>query len=528
MWLYLNIFILKFIIMISIEEMATFCKRRGFIYPNSEIYGGLSGFFDYGPLGVEIKNNIKKQWWKFHVHSRPDIVGIDGTIISHPKVWQASGHVNSFQDIMIECSNCHEKYRADQFIEDQLKINANTLSVKKINELIKKHKLKCSKCNKQTLQEAIPFNLMFQTNIGPKKDKSSVAYLRPETAQLIFTNFKLVYENSRLKLPFGIAQIGKAFRNEISPRNFLFRSREFEQMEIEYFVHPKKRETCPYLTKEFLKHEILVYSQDMQIDNLKPKKIVIDQALKNKIIKNPWHAYWLALEHKWFISLGCNQNNFRIRQHLKDELSHYSKDTWDLEYNFPFGWKELLGIADRSDYDLKQHSEFSKKDLSIFDEETKTKILPQVIAEPSLGVDRSFLVFLYDAYTYDKKRKNIVLKLNPKLTPVQVSVFPLLSNRSELVNLATEVFNLLKNDFVCEYDEAGSIGRRYSRNDETGTLLGCTIDFDTLKDKATTLRHRDTTKQIRVKIEKLKETIQKIIDGKKFEQLGKLINTRAK
>ncbi len=512
--------------MISIDEITTFCKRRGFIYQNSEIYGGLSGFFDYGPLGVELKNNIKQQWWKFHVQSRSDIVGIDGSIITHPKVWQASGHISSFSDIMTECENCHERYRADQLIEDQLRIRADGLSVEKINSLIKKNKLTCPLCKKGKLSEASRFSLMFQTYVGPKKNEESLAYLRPETAQLMFTNFKLVQENARLKLPFGIAQIGRAFRNEISPRNFLFRCREFEQMEIEYFVHPEKRNECPYIN-QVLNHEITIYSEEMQKKDYKAKKMKISEALDKKIIKNPWHAYWLATEHKWFTSLGANPDNFRIRQHLKEELSHYSSDTWDIEYNFPFGWKELEGIADRSDYDLQQHIKFSKKDLSLFDEETKKKIVPYVISEPSLGVDRTFLVFLFDAYTYDKKRENIVLKLHPKLASFKVAVFPLLSNRPELMEKAKEVFDLLKEDFTCFFDESGSIGRRYFRQDEVGTPYCITIDFDSLKKEDITVRDRDSTKQIRVKIKDLKETIKNLLNNEIiFEKAGKIINAK--
>ena len=508
--------------MISIEEMASFCKRRGFVYPTSEIYGSLAGFFDYGPLGVELKNNIKREWWKFHVHSRDDVVGIDGSILAHPKTWKASGHVDSFADVMVECKNCHERFRGDQLLEDQLKIHADGFSPKKIDSLIKKNKINCPMCNKGKLSSASSFNLMFQTSIGAKQSKESVAYLRPETAQIIFTNFKLVHENARLKLPFGIAQVGKAFRNEISPRHFLFRLREFEQLEIEYFVHPKKRDECPFI-KEVSDHEILIYSIDMQKNNYKAKKMKIKNALKNKIIKNQWHGYWLALEHKWFVSLGASADRFRIRQHLKDELSHYSTDTWDLEYEFPFGWKELEGIADRGDFDLQQHITHSKKDLSLYDEENKKKIVPHVIAEPSLGVDRTFLVFLYDAYTHDKKRNNVVLKLHPKLTPVQVAVFPLLSNREELIDKSKEVFDLLKGDLTCEYDSSGSIGRRYARRDEIGCPLCVTIDFDSLKKRDVTIRERDSAKQIRVKIKDLKEILLGILNGAKLAKFGKFI-----
>ena len=508
--------------MISIDEMATFCKRRGFVYPNSELYGGIAGFFDYGPLGVELKNNIKREWWKYHVHSRDDVVGIDSSIITHPGVWEASGHLGSFQDIVVECKNCHERYRADQLIEERTKKRADVLSVKKIIELMKEYKIKCQKCGKDALSEPSPFNLMFQTHIGLKKDNESVAYLRPETAQSIFVNFKLVQENARLKLPFGIAQIGKAFRNEISPRGFLFRSREFEQMEIEYFVHPDKRNECLHVD-EILDCEILIYSAEMQEKNDKPKIMKIKTALNKKIIKNPWHAYWLVNEYRWFVSLGAHEKSFRIRQHLKDELSHYSTDTWDLEYGFPFGWKELLGVADRGNFDLQQHMKYSKKDLFVFDEETKKKIIPHVIAEPSLGVDRAFLAFLFDAYEYDKERKNVVLKLHPKLAPITVGVFPLLSNREELVKKTKEVLNLLREDFNCFYDEGGSIGRRYFRQDEAGTPVCVTCDFDTLDSNTLTLRDRNTAKQVRIKITDIKDAIFKFLNGAKLEDFGKIV-----
>ncbi len=506
---------------VSIDEMATFCRRKGFVYPSSEIYGSLSGIFDYGPFGVELKNNIKQEWWKAHVQRREDIVGMDGAIISHQKVWEASGHLTGFSDVILECKKCKEKVRGDVFIEDQLKISTEGLKVKDINVIIKKNKLKCLKCGGE-FKEASDFNLMFPVHVGANKDSNSIAYLRGETAQLIFANFKKVVENSRLKLPFGIAQIGKAFRNEIAPRNFLFRCREFEQMEIEYFVKPKDNK-CPYI-KEVLNHKLKILSAEMQEKNQEEKETTIKQALQKKIIKNEWHAYWLAYEHKWFISLGANANNFRIRQHKRKELAHYSSDCWDLEYNFPFGFKELEGIADRSDYDLQQHIKHSGQDLSLFDEETKQKIIPHVVAEPSLGVDRAFLVFMFDAYEYDKKRDNIVLKLNPKLAPVKVAVFPLLKNKKSLVKKARDVYNLLKEKFVCIYDESSSIGRRYARQDESGTFLGVTIDFDSLKKNDCTIRSRDTTKQIRVKIKDLKEVIEKLIEGGNLSKFGKYIN----
>jgi glycyl-tRNA synthetase len=504
---------------LSIEDMATFCKKKGFVYQNSEIYGSLAGFWDYGHLGVELKNNLKSEWWKYHVQGRQDIVGIDGSIITHPKVWEASGHVENFEDIMLTCSKCREKVRADHFIDEKLKINVEGQPVEKINSIIKKNKLKCQKCNSE-FKDINKFNLMFKTNVGPKEGSSS--YLRPETAQVIFTDFKLIVDNARLKLPFGIAQVGKAFRNEISPRDFLFRCREFEMMEIEYFVDPEKADDCPFI-KNVLNHELNVYSSEMQEKNQKHKKIKIKDALAKKIIKTQWHAYWLTLEHKWFTSLGANKDNFRIRQHLKDEKSHYALDTWDLEYNFPFGWKELQGIANRTDFDLKQHMKHSGQDLSLFDEESKKKIVPHVIAEPSQGVDRAFLVFMFDAYDFDKKRGNVVLKLHPKLAPIKVGVFPLVSNKPQVVKKAKEVYNELKSEWNCIIDFSGSVGRRYSRQDESGTPLCCTLDFQSLKDDTATLRDRDTTNQIRVKIKDIISVISRFMNGEKFNSLGKKV-----
>ncbi len=503
---------------LTIDEMATFCKRKGFVYPNSEIYGGFSGFFDYGPFGVELKNNIKHEWWKAHVRSRSDVVGIDGSIITHPGVWEASGHVANFTDIMAECAKCKNKVRADHIVEDKAKVSATGLYAPQLQELIFKHRVKCLRCGSDDMKVTQPFNLMFKTTVGPGSGKDSEAYLRPETAQLIFANFKLVQENARMKLPFGIAQIGKAFRNEIAPRDFLFRCREFEQMEIEYFVHPKKVEDCPFVA-EYYSHELNVLTSDMQNKERQPKKMKIKEMLDKKLIL-PWHAYWLAFEHQWFVSLGAKAENLRVRQHVKEEKSHYATDTWDLEFNFPFGWKELEGISNRSDYDLQQHIKASGKDLSYFDPETGMKVVPHVVAEPSLGVDRTFLVFLFDAYEYDTKRENVVLHLNPKLAPIKVAVFPLLSNREELVMAAKKVYGELKKELSCFYDENGSIGRRYFRMDEAGTMYCVTVDFDSLQKHDVTVRDRETTKQARVKIKDLANILQQLISGKtSFENL---------
>ncbi|MAG08417.1 glycine--tRNA ligase [Candidatus Woesearchaeota archaeon] len=485
---------------ISIQEMATFCKKKGLVYPNSDIYGGIAGFWDFGSLGTELKNNIKNNWWNYHVQSREDIVGVDGSIITNPKVWEASGHVGSFVDIAVVCRKCGNKTKLD------------------------KHevgKVKCEKCGGE-FENKGEFNPMFTTQVGVIKGDSVKTYLRPETAQLMFTDFKLVMENSRLKLPFGIAQIGKSFRNEISPRDFLFRCREFEQMEIEYFIHPKAVNSCPYL-KEVLDYELLVYSSDMQKKKSKPKLMKVKAALDKKIIKTKWHAYWLAAEHRWFVELGADSAKLRVRQHLQEEKSHYALDTWDLEYEFPFGWKELQGIANRTDFDLKQHMKFSGQDLSVYDEERKEKVVPYVVAEPSLGVERTFLVFMFDAYNNDKKRGNVVLKLHPKLAPVKVGIFPLVKNKPDIVKKAKDIYDDLKGEFVCQYDESASVGRRYARADEIGIYAAITIDFESLKDDSVTLRSRDSTHQIRIKINDLKGILKRFLNGERLEALGKII-----
>ncbi|MFW5846769.1 MAG: glycine--tRNA ligase [Nanoarchaeota archaeon] len=484
---------------LTIEDMANFCKQKGFVFNSGNIYGGLAGFWDFGPLGVELKNNIKKHWWNFHVQQREDIVGIDGAIITHPKVWEASGHVENFVDIAVICKNCKNKFKVDE------------------SEL---SSARCDKCNSNDLENKGKFIPMFTTSVGPIESDSLKAYLRPETAQLIFANFKNVLDTSRMKLPFGIAQIGKSFRNEIAPRNFLFRSREFEQMEIEYFIDPAKIETCPHKIPNV---EVLIYSSEMQLKNKKPVKMKISTALENKTIKLPWHAYWIAVELEWFFNLGANKNNFRIRQHLPDEKSHYATDTWDLEYNFPFGWKELQGIADRGCYDLSQHENNSKKDLKYFSEEKKKKISPIVISEPSLGVERAMLVFLFDAYRKNKKGET-VLRLLPQLSPIKASIFPIIK-KTQYEKISQEIFNELKKEFNVAYDKSGSIGKRYARNDEIGTPYCITIDDKSPNKKDVTIRDRDTKKQIRVKISELKETLRKLIYQEiEFEKAGKIIN----
>jgi len=491
--------------MITIEELAAFAKKKGFVFPSTEIYGGMAGFFEYGPLGVELKNNIKDNWWRYFVKSREDIYGIDGSLITSGKIWEASGHLNSFADLITECKKCKKNHRADHLIEDKLKINVEGMDVNKVNKIIKDNKIKCPDC-KSELNEINSFNLMFPVSVGAGSESETTAYLRGETAQIIFTAFKNVVDSSRVKLPFGIAQIGKAFRNEISPRNFLFRTREFEQMEIEYFIRPKTKK-CPFLEKKHTNLEFLFLSATDQEKNKKQKKVKLSSLIKKKLL-GEWHAYWLAESYLWFTGLGIKEKNLRIRQHTKDELSHYSSATFDIDYNFPFGWKELYGNANRGQFDLQQHEKFSNKNMHVFDEETKQKLIPRVI-EPSFGVDRTFLTVLYDAFYDDKKRGNIVLKFNPKIAPIQVGVFSLVN---KLNKETRKVFDMLKDDFVCVFDKGGSIGRRYARADEQGIPYCITFDFESLEDKSVTIRNRDDTKQRRVKISELKEELRKLLN----------------
>jgi len=484
----------------QIDKIIALAKRRGIVFPNSEIYGTFAGFFDYGNYGSELKRNVENSWWKYFVQERDDMVGIDGAIITHPEVWRASGHLESFNDPLVECAKCKKKYRADSLVEDELKISVDGLSLNHLKELMEKHKIRCPD-DKGELKFLQPFNLMFKTSVGA--EAKNEAYLRPETAQVIFTNFKIIQNSARKKLPFGIAQIGKSFRNEISPRNFVFRAREFSQMEIEYFINPKKMDKCEFLTKKHLDYELNVLDGNSQEKKQQHKKAKIKDLLEEKTIKTPWHAFWIVESMKWFEKIGIKKENLRIREHTKTELSHYSTETWDVEYNFPWGWKELEGIANRTDFDLKQHMKFSKTDLNYFDEETKEKVVPFVI-EPSFGLDRTIMVLLLDSYSEEKDgdEMKIKLKLSADIAPVRIGVFPLMK-KDGLAEKAKEVFESLKKDFVCEYDESGSIGKRYARADEIGTPFAVTIDYDTLKDETITVRNRDSTKQVRVKIKDL-------------------------
>jgi len=419
------------------EKIVALAKRRGFIYPSSEVYGGFGGFWDFGPNGVELKNNIKRLWWGDVVMRRSEVVGVDSAIVLNPKVWEASGHTGSgFADPLRECKSCHHRFRADDLKKD-----------------------KCPDCGGELTEEK-KFNILVKTFIGSVEDKSTQAYLRGETCQGIFLNFKNIIDTSSVKIPFGVAQIGKAFRNEITPGNFIFRSREFEMMELEYFVKPGEDEK------------------------------VFD--------------YWLDQRMKWYENLGIDKDNLRLYEHPKDKLAHYSKKTVDIEYKFPFGWGELEGIANRADFDLKNHSKFSGKDLSYKDKETGETFIPFVV-EPSVGVDRLLLVLLLDSYREDGegKDKRVYLKLHPKLAPVKIAIFPLVANKKELVDEARKVYEDLRDCFNCVWDDIGNIGKRYRRQDEIGTPWCVTIDYDTLKDRTITVRVRDTMEQERVKIDKL-------------------------
>ncbi|MDQ4144113.1 MAG: glycine--tRNA ligase [Actinomycetota bacterium] len=434
----------------SMDTIVNLCKRRGIVMPSSEIYGGLRSAWDWGPLGVELKRNVKEQWWKAMVHSRGDVVGLESSILMSPKVWEASGHVATFTDPLVECTHCHKRFRADH-----IDLERN-----------------CPECGREPAwTEPRQFNLMFKTHMGPVEDSSNAVYLRPETAQGMFVDFQSVQTTSRKRVPFGIAQQGKSFRNEITPGNFVFRTREFEQMEMEFFVKPGTDEE--------------------------------------------WHEYWIKARMEWYLELGMTEDKLKLREHEADELSHYAKRTLDIEYDFPgMGWSELEGIANRTDFDLKAHSEHSGDDLSYFDPETEERYVPYVI-EPALGVERCVLAFLIDAYQEEeaptasgKVEKRTVLKLDPRLAPFKVAVLPL-SKHADLVPVADKVADTVRKSFVTDFDITGSIGKRYRREDEVGTPFCVTIDFDSLEDQQVTVRSRDTMEQERVGIDQLVEYLGK-------------------
>lgn len=420
------------------EKIVSLCKRRGFIFQSSEIYGGLGSVWDYGPLGIEVKRNLKEAWWRSYVHGRDDIEGLDAAILMLPAVWMASGHVTSFEDTLVDCKACKKRFKVEHALGK-----------------------KCPECGGE-LTEARQFNLMLKTRLGPIEDEGSLSYLRPETAQGIFVNFQNVVNSMRRKIPFGIAQIGKSFRNEVTTGNLTFRSREFEQMEIEYFVKPGTDEE--------------------------------------------WYEKWVEDRFNWYIKFGISKENLRKRQHKKEELAHYAKACTDIEYKFPFGWSELEGIANRTDFDLKQHMRLSGKDLQYFDEGSNDKYLPYVI-EPSGGIDRSILAFLTDSYKEEevKGEKRVSLALHKSLAPIKVAILPLLRNRPEIVKMAKEISADLKANFKVMYDDTASIGRLYRRQDEIGTPYCITVDVDSLSDKKVTVRDRDSMKQDRISVSKIQE-----------------------
>jgi glycyl-tRNA synthetase len=430
---------------VTMEKIVSLCRRRGFIFPSSDIYGGLSSCWDYGPLGVEMKRNIKQAWWRAVVQERDDMAGMDASILMHPQVWSASGHLEGFADPLVECKSCHLRWRTDDLTGDS-----------------------CPSCGGE-LTEPHMFNLMFKTFMGPVEEGANVVYLRPETAQGMFVNFQNVLNTTRKRLPFGMAQIGKAFRNEITTGNFIFRSREFEQMEIEYFVKP---------------------GTDRE-----------------------WFNYWLEERTSWYVKLGIKKENLRQRRHSKEELAHYARECYDIDYLFPMGWAEIEGIANRGDFDLTQHAKHSGKGLTYFDEETKEHIVPYVI-EPSAGVGRPFLAFLCDAYDEepDKDETRVLLHLHPDLAPIKAAILPL-SRKEPLAAEAKKIYADLRQCWMVGYDDAQSIGRRYRRQDEIGTPFCITVDFQSLEDKQVTIRERDTMNQIRVPIAELSNTLQAKLEG---------------
>ena len=449
----------------TMNQIITLCKGRGFVYPGSEIYGGLANAWDYGPLGVEFKNNVKKAWWKKFVQQSPYNVGLDSAIIMNPQTWITSGHVGGFSDPLMDCKDCKARYRADKLIEEDGG-DPNGMTFEQMSAYIKDHGIACPECGSKNFTDIRKFNLMFKTFIGVTEDAKSEVYLRPETAQGIFVNFAAVQRTTRKKLPFGVCQIGKSFRNEITPGNFTFRTREFEQMECEFFCKP-----------------------DTDLD---------------------WFYYWKDYCKNWLLSLGMKEENMRLRDHEKEELSFYSKATTDIEYLFPFGWGELWGIADRTNYDLGRHQEASGKSLEYFDQETNERYIPYVV-EPSLGADRVALAFLCEAFDIEQLEdgtERTVLHLHPALAPFKAAVLPLSKKLSEK---AMEVYAMLSDKFMVDFDETGAIGKRYRREDEIGTPFCITYDFDSETDNCVTVRDRDTMQQVRLPISELSAYIEEKI-----------------
>lgn len=448
---------------VTMEKIVSMAKSRGFVFPGSEIYGGLANTWDYGPLGVELKNNVKKAWWKKFIQQSPYNVGLDSAILMNPQTWVASGHVGGFSDPLMDCKKCRARFRADKLIEDdafkkETEIIVDGWDNKRMKEYIEESKIPCPECGSFDFTDIRQFNLMFKTFQGVTEDSSTEIYLRPETAQGIFINFKSIQRSARKKVPFGIGQIGKSFRNEITPGNFIFRTREFEQMELEFFCKP---------------------GEDLE-----------------------WFKYWSDYCRNWLLSLGLKEENIRMREHSPEELSHYSNATTDIEFKFPFGWGELWGIADRTDYDLKQHANHSGEDFTYIDPVTNERYVPYCI-EPSVGVERLTLAFLVNSYQeeqIDENDSRVVLKLHPALAPFKAAIFPL---TKKLKDQTLELYEKLAEKYNVDYDEAGSIGKRYRRHDEIGTPFCITFDFDSIEDQCVTIRHRDSMEQERIEIAKL-------------------------
>lgn len=452
------------------EKIVSLCKRRGFVFPGSEIYGGFANSYTYGPYGVGLKNNIKDLWWKKFVQDREDIVGLDGPIILHPRVWEASGHTVNFNDALVDCKSCKKRFRADHLVEDAMgqDLEGRPDEMKKMLD----EKIKCPNCGQQNWTEVRNFNMMFKTQLNTTEGAAEeVAYLRPETAGAIFIEFKNVVDSARVKIPFGIAQIGKAFRNEIVAGNFIFRLREFEQMEIEYFIRP--------------------------------------DADWKKVFKE-----WLQRQEEFARELGAGKKDLRQYEHPKEKLAFYSKKTVDVEYNFPFGFKELFGLAYRTDYDLSNHAKHSGQKLEYFDAEKNERFVPHII-EPTFGLDRSFLVALLAAYEEEEVNgeTRVVMKFPKKLSPVKVAIFPLLKNKPDLVKKAHGIYEALRQQFICEFDDNGNVGKRYRRQDEIGTPYCVTVDFDTLEDDTVTVRDRDSMKQDRVAVKELEAWLKSHLNG---------------
>ncbi|MDG4658269.1 glycine--tRNA ligase [Ectobacillus antri] len=457
--------------MASMEQIVNLAKHRGFVFPGSEIYGGLANTWDYGPLGVELKNNVKKAWWKKFIQESPYNVGLDAAILMNPQTWVASGHVGNFNDPMIDCKSCKARHRADKLIENALEAKGiemivDGLSFDQMAALITEHNITCPDCGSNDFTEIRQFNLMFKTHQGVTQSSTNEIYMRPETAQGIFVNFKNVQRSMRKKLPFGIGQIGKSFRNEITPGNFTFRTREFEQMELEFFCKP---------------------GEDME-----------------------WFTFWRNYCRDWLLALGMKEDSIRLRDHGEDELSHYSNATTDIEFKFPFGWGELWGIADRTDFDLKRHMEHSNEDFNYVDPQTNERYVPYCI-EPSLGADRVTLAFLCDAYEEEQLENDsrTVLRFHPALAPFKAAILPL---SKKLSDHAMEVYSELSKHFMVDFDETGSIGKRYRRQDEIGTPFCITFDFDSVEDRQVTVRDRDTMEQVRMPIEELKNFLENKIN----------------